>query len=52
MTDANPPLVEQIRQHILRWACPRCGAEPGKPCDRRTRGAHEFHRARIGPAAA
>ncbi len=28
-------------------ACPRCRAEPGEPCDRRTLGRYAQHRARV-----
>lgn len=28
-------------------ACPRCGAQPGEPCDRRTLRAHTYHQARV-----
>lgn len=31
----------------LAVACPRCKAEPGKGCDRRTLGAHHVHRDRV-----
>jgi len=27
--------------------CPKCKAEPGEPCDRRTLGRHSYHRARV-----
>jgi len=27
-------------------ACPRCGVEPGAPCDRRTLGRFNYHKAR------
>ena len=27
-------------------ACPKCHAEPGQPCDRRTLGRHAYHLAR------
>ena len=31
-------------------ACPRCRAEPGAPCDRRTLGRYAQHRARVEAA--
>jgi hypothetical protein len=30
-----------------RVACPRCHAEAGKSCDRRTLGRHHYHKARV-----
>lgn len=30
--------------------CPRCHAGVGEPCDRRTLGAHTYHRARVDAA--
>ena len=27
--------------------CDRCGAPPGEPCDKRTLGAHDYHRVRV-----
>lgn len=32
--------------------CPRCRAGVGEPCDRRTLGAHAYHRARVDACAA
>lgn len=57
--DAIPPVDARRRRARARQrygppehqvACPRCGAEPGEPCDRFTLGRHLYHLARVEAA--
>lgn len=37
----------EYRDPVLAIACPKCGAEPGKPCPRQELGRYPYHRARV-----
>jgi len=42
-----PEPRKALPPYALDVACPRCKAEPGEPCSRRTLGRHRFHLARV-----
>lgn len=41
------PSPRQVDPEPLSRPCARCGAAVGAPCDRRTLGAHPYHRVRM-----